>query len=139
MKLAQRYILFAVIATLLNLLFQAVSLALYQGVGYLFVAMFWGTAAGLVVKYLLDKWFIFYDKSEHIRDHGKKFAKYTLTGVGTTFIFWGTEWLFDWLFAWPGALYVGAVVGLAIGYLIKYFLDRRYVFNSAAVQLQDSH
>lgn len=90
--------------------------------------MFIGTVAGLVVKYVLDKKFIFFHVVENRKDDAKKFALYSLMGVFTTFIFWGTEIVFDALSQNQNAKYLGAVIGLSIGYIIKYFLDKKFVF-----------
>ena len=123
-----KYIIFAVISTLFNLLFQYFSFGLYNGFGSLYVAMFLGTLAGLIVKYVLDKKFIFYHEVKDKKDDAKKFALYSLMGVFTTIIFWGTEIAFDYFSQDPNAKYLGAVIGLSIGYVIKYFLDKKFVF-----------
>ena len=127
--IAIRYAAFAVIATLLNLLFQFLSLLIYTGMASLYVAMAAGTLAGLIAKYILDKKFIFYHKTESKKQDVSKFFFYSLTGVFTTFIFWGTEILFDAMFETEIAKYIGAVIGLAIGYVIKYYLDKTFVFR----------
>lgn len=126
--IAFKYTIFAVISTFFNLLFQYFSFLVYEGVAALYVAMFIGTLAGLVVKYILDKKFIFYHVVEDKKDDAKKFVLYSLMGVFTTIIFWGTEIIFDTLSQNPNAKYLGAVIGLSIGYVIKYFLDKKYVF-----------
>ena len=123
-----KYTIFAVISTLFNLLFQYLSFLVYADFGSLYVAMFFGTLAGLVAKYILDKKFIFYHTPTDKKDDAKKFALYSLMGVFTTIIFWGTEITFDTLSQDPNAKYLGAVIGLSIGYVIKYFLDKKYVF-----------
>ncbi len=128
--LAVRYIIFAVFATLANLLFQYTSFALYGGFGSLYVAMFFGTLAGLVLKYILDKKYIFFHTPKSKKDDGKKFMLYSLMGLFTTFIFWGFEIGFDMLFENGNAKYLGAVIGLSIGYIVKYFLDKTFVFRS---------
>jgi len=125
---AIKYILFAIISTLFNLLFQYLSFAFYNDFASLYVAMFFGTLAGLIVKYILDKKFIFYHEVQDKKDDAKKFALYSLMGVFTTIIFWGTEIAFDSLSQNPNAKYIGAVIGLSIGYVIKYFLDKKFVF-----------
>jgi len=125
---AVKYIIFAVISTLFNLLFQYFSFGLYEGFASLYVAMFIGTLAGLIVKYVLDKKFIFYHEVKNKKDDAKKFALYSLMGVFTTIIFWGTEIAFDHLSQDPNAKYLGAVIGLSIGYVIKYILDKKFVF-----------
>lgn len=126
--LAIKYTIFAVISTLFNLLFQYLSFLVYSDFASLYVAMFFGTLAGLVAKYILDKKFIFYHTPKDKKDDAKKFALYSLMGVFTTIIFWGTEIAFDTLSRDPNAKYLGAVIGLSIGYVIKYFLDKKYVF-----------
>ena len=126
--LAIKYSIFAGISTLFNLLFQYFSFGLYSGLGALYVAMFIGTLAGLVVKYILDKKFIFYHEVKDKKDDAKKFALYSLMGVFTTIIFWGTEMGFYYFIPNPNAKYLGAVIGLSIGYVIKYFLDKKFVF-----------
>ena len=125
---AVKYIIFAVISTLFNLLFQYFSFTLYSGFASLYVAMFFGALAGLIVKYVLDKKFIFYHEVKDKKDDVRKFTLYSLMGVFTTIIFWGTEIAFDALSQDPNAKYLGAVIGLSIGYIIKYFLDKRFVF-----------
>lgn len=123
-----KYTLFAVISTFFNMLFQYLSFLFYIGFGALYLAMFWGTLAGLIAKYILDKKFIFYHTPKDKKDDAKKFALYTFMGVFTTIIFWGTEIAFDALSENQNAKYAGAVIGLSIGYVIKYFLDKQYVF-----------
>jgi putative flippase GtrA len=127
--LAVKYTLFAVISTLFNLLLQYLSFLAYSGFVSLYVAMFFGTLAGLVAKYILDKKYIFYHTSTDKTDDARKFALYSFMGVFTTLIFWGTEITFNAIFENPYAKYVGAVTGLTVGYIIKYFLDKKYVFT----------
>lgn len=129
MKTAIRYTLFALISTLVNLLAQYVSFALYSGFLDLYVAMAVGTLAGLVIKYVLDKKFIFYHEVKSKKEDARKFFLYSLMGVFTTFIFWGFEIMFDTLFSGESAKYIGAVIGLTIGYVVKYYLDKRFVFK----------
>lgn len=131
--IAIKYIMFAVVAILLNLLFQYLSFLVYDGALSLYIAMAAGTLAGLVSKYILDKKFIFYHKPESKKNDATKFFFYSLTGVFTTFIFWGTEIAFDAILETEAAKYIGAIVGLAIGYVIKYFLDKTYVFREQSV------
>ena len=126
--LAVKYAIFAVISTLFNLSFQYISNHLYSGLGALYIAIFIGTLAGLIPKYILDKKYIFYHKTESKKDDVKKFGLYTLMSVFTTIIFWTTEIVFDIIFDSENAKYMGAIVGLTIGYVVKYFLDKRFVF-----------
>lgn len=126
--LIAKFIFFAGISTLINILFQYISFLTYSGVAALYIAMLFGTLAGLLTKYILDKKFIFYHEPKDKKDDAKKFALYSLMGVFTTIIFWGTEIAFDTFFQIPNAKYLGAIVGLSIGYVIKYFLDKKFVF-----------
>ena len=89
--IALKYSLFALIATGFNLLFQYLSLLVYADWGSLYLAMFLGTLVGLVCKYILDKKFIFYHTPKSKTHDLKKFIAYTVTGIFTTVIFWGTE------------------------------------------------
>lgn len=124
-----RYSAFAVLATIANLGVQR--LVLTQGdSGVMFaLAVGAGTLVGLVIKYILDKRWIFYDLGTGVKAHGQKFSLYTAMGLITTAIFWGTETVF-WLI-WETDLMreLGAVIGLSIGYVVKYNLDRRFVFT----------
>lgn len=129
MSISFKYILFAIASTLVNLFFQYLSFAFYNGYLDLYLAMFVGTFAGLVLKYILDKKYIFYHKPKNKKDDGKKFLLYSLMGVFTTFIFWGFEIGFDAIFENEFAKYIGAVIGLSIGYVVKYFLDKKFVFK----------
>lgn len=130
--IALRYVIFAVIATIANLGTQR--LVLSGGEGLFIWAVLAGTAVGLVVKYLLDKRWIFFDTSSGTAAHARKFTLYTVMGLLTTAIFWGMETAF-WL-TWRTDMMreLGAVIGLTIGYVVKYWLDRRYVFNDNRVE-----
>ena len=97
-KLAILYALFAVFATLANLASQIVAAAFYDGVYELYVVLLVGTVVGLVVKYVLDKRYIFKVSTENLAHDGRLFLLYSLMGVFTTVIFWGTEILFDVVF-----------------------------------------
>ncbi|MDD3343433.1 MAG: GtrA family protein [Sulfurospirillaceae bacterium] len=127
--LAFKYAFFALIATTINLLVQSFVLSVYSNTGALYIAMFFGTLLGLVVKYILDKKYIFYYITKNIVHDGQKFFIYTLMGIVTTFIFWGFELSFNAIFNHTSAKYFGAILGLSLGYFIKYHLDKRYVFK----------
>lgn len=130
MRLVGLYAAFAVLATALNLLTQHASLWVYDGEHGLWVAIGAGTMTGLVTKYFLDKRWIFGDRAEGAAQHTRKFSLYTLMGVLTTLIFWGSEFAFHAFFGTAFWRDVGAVIGLAVGYFIKYRLDRQFVFRS---------
>lgn len=126
--LVLRYGAFAVVATLVNLGVQRAALG---AVPLLAPAMLAGTAAGLVVKYLLDKRWIFFDSATGAAAHGRKFALYTAMGVVTTLIFWGSETAAWAIWHSETAREAGAIAGLMVGYVVKFRLDRRFVFTDA--------
>jgi putative flippase GtrA len=133
-QLILRYSLFAAIATVSNLAMQRVVLA-FGDTGSIFaLAVGLGTIVGLVIKYFLDKHWIFGDRETGLKKHGQKFTLYTAMGIVTTFIFWGMETVF-WL-VWQTDLMreVGALIGLSVGYILKYNLDRRFVFADENVR-----
>ena len=130
--LALRYAGFAVIATIANLGLQRLVLALGEGAVIYVAAVAAGTLIGLLVKYILDKRWIFFDHSTGIRAHGRKFALYTAMGLVTTAIFWGTETAFWLIWNSDPMRELGAVLGLSVGYVTKYLLDRRFVFTDTA-------
>lgn len=128
--IAGLYTAFALAATGLNLGAQGILLALYDGPHRVTAALLLGTGVGLVVKYVLDKRWIFADPSTGVAAHARAFSLYTLMGVATTAVFWGTELAFAALFGEDWAL-AGGALGLALGYFAKYRLDRRFVFVEA--------
>jgi putative flippase GtrA len=132
MKLATIYLLLAAIATLINIATQDLVARAFPGPGSLWLAMLAGTGAGLVVKYILDKRYIFRFQAASLAHDSQTFLLYTTAGVLTTMIFWGVEVGFDHLFQTRSARYAGAVLGLGLGYLCKYRLDKRFVFRQAA-------
>ena len=130
MNIAVRYVSFAIFATVVNISSQYVSFYIYNGFLNLYLAMFVGTLSGLILKYILDKKYIFYYKSKSRKYDGITFSLYSLTGIITTFIFWGFEMSFDYIFEDKNSKYLGAVIGLSIGYTAKYFLDKELVFKN---------
>lgn len=102
---------------------------LYQGSYAVTLSMFVGTGVGLLVKYVLDKRFIFRFKAQSTAHDTQTFLLYSLMGVATTVIFWGFEYAFDFIFQTKELRYLGGAIGLAIGYLVKYWLDKRFVFK----------
>jgi len=85
--IAIKYTIFATISILYNFSFQNFSIGVYTGFASLYVAMFDGTLAGLVVKYVLGKKLIFCHIVEDERDDAKKLVLYSLTGAFATIIF----------------------------------------------------
>lgn len=124
-----RYSAFAAIATAVNLAMQRAVLRFGDTDFHFASALGAGTIAGLVVKYRLDKRWIFYDLEAGIKHHGRQFSLYTAMGIATTAIFWISETAFWLLWRSDPMRELGALIGLGIGYGLKYTLDRRFVFT----------
>ncbi len=130
MKLAINYAIFALIATAANIGAQDLVIRAYGGAFDVLISVMVGTGVGLVVKYILDKRYIFRFRARNATHDGQTFVLYTLMGVATTLVFWAFEFGFDYLFETKEMRYLGGVLGLAIGYVSKYHLDKRYVFRA---------
>jgi putative flippase GtrA len=123
-----RYVLFAIIATLANLATQEVVIRL-SPVSPLTLSILAGTAAGFILKYLLDKKWVFDDGYSGHRQELQKITLYGVFSVFTTLVFWSFEVTFWIIWRTDFAKYTGAVIGLAIGYAAKFALDRAFVFR----------
>ena len=111
-KIALYYIIFALIATAANIVAQDCSVRLYNGAFSVAASIFIGTGVGLLVKYELDRRYIFRFYPKNKKAHQKTFLLYAL------------------IFATKTMRYLGGILGLAIGYCSKYHLDKRYVFTA---------
>lgn len=129
-----RYSAFTVLATLVNLWVQRLVLAHGETTLFFALAVGVGTIAGLLVKYTLDKRWIFYDLETGLKAHGQRFSRYTAMGLITTAIFWSMESAFWVIWKTDMMRELGAVIGLTIGYVAKYQLDRRYVFPDSRLE-----
>ncbi|MCZ8078397.1 MAG: GtrA family protein [Fuscovulum sp.] len=127
--LVLRYTAFAILATLANLGVQRIVLMGGEGAVIFALAMVAGTAAGLVLKYILDKRYIFNDSTTGLRASGQQFLLYTVMGLVTTALFWATETAFWLIWRTDAMRELGAVLGLSVGYVVKYKLDSKYVFT----------
>ena len=129
-KLAIKYAIFALIATAANIGAQDLSIRAYSGTFGILASVIVGTGVGLVVKYFLDKRYIFRFRARSVAHDTQTFALYTVMGLATTVIFWGFEFGFHAIFETKEMRYVGGVIGLMIGYICKYYLDKRFVFRT---------
>jgi len=127
-EIALKYTLFAVVATVMNILGQEAFLRLYDQSYAFVIAVLIGTFIGLLTKYVLDKKYIFQFAVKSAKHDTATFLLYTVTGLATTLIFWIFEFSFEYHFQTKGMRYLGAVIGLSIGYCLKYQLDKRFVF-----------
>ena len=123
------YVTFAIFSTFVNLSFQWLMFTYIAHELVFLLAIITGTTAGLVIKYMLDKKWIFDYQSVNFREDTRTFFLYSLMGIFTTIVFWGTETIFYIFFKFDGSQYVGATIGLSFGYYLKYLLDKKYVFT----------
>jgi putative flippase GtrA len=138
------YSLFALVAIVVNLGAQHLTISLmshlslgvraihlpllFEGPWNMLVGMLVGTLVGLMVKYLLDKRYIFDYEPKDLKSDGVAFILYSAMGLVTTAIFYATQLIFFKLFKTQIAFYIGGAIGLSIGYWVKYELDKRFVF-----------
>ena len=127
-KIAFLYTLFAVVSTVINIGSQMVSIWVYEGPLSVEISILVGTVMGLPLRYFLEKRYIFNFTSKNIVHDGKLFIFYSVMGVITTLIFWGTEYAFHLIYDTDFMRYLGGIIGLSIGFYVKYQLDKKYVF-----------
>lgn len=136
MSIAVRYTVFAIFATLANIGSQALTVALlkpyFRADWAILGSVLVGTVVGVVVKYLLDKKWVFQFTARSVAHQARAFSLYTVFSVGTTLIFWGCELAAQLWFGTEIARYTGGVIGLTIGYIAKYHLDKRITFADSA-------
>lgn len=123
-----RYVVFAGIATLANLATQE-AVVRVAPLSPLALSIVMGTATGFILKYLLDKKWVFDDGYSGHRRELQKITLYGVFSVFTTLVFWSFEVVFWVIWRTDFAKYTGAVIGLAIGYAAKFVLDRAFVFK----------
>lgn len=129
MSLTKTYALLALVATVINIGIQDLTLIILpQKIG-VFASIVSGTSAGIAAKYILDKRYIFHFQARDTIHDSKTFALYCLMSIFTTTIFWAFELGFQSFYGTKEMQYLGGVIGLALGYLAKYQLDKKYVFR----------
>ncbi len=111
MSLVAKYVILALLATVVNIACQDIVVRSLTGKWALWLSVLAGTAAGLLFKYYMDKRYIFDFVADGFGHDTRTFAVYTLMGLVTTLIFWGFEFGFEWLFNDRLLRYLGAVIG----------------------------
>ncbi|MEX3688561.1 GtrA family protein [Paraburkholderia sp. BR14263] len=122
------YATFAAISIGANLGSQSLAFHLYRGPFAIPLSVCVGTGVGLVVKYLLDKAWIFRYEHQSVAHGVRTFSLYVVMGLGTTLLFWSVEFIANALFHGEAGRLAGGAVGLVIGYFTKYQLDKRFTF-----------
>ena len=129
MSIGLKYILFAILAITVNIFFQYLSFLLIDHKYELYIAILNGTILGMILKYYLDKNYIFYYVKKKFNNKNI-FLLYIFTSIFTTIIFWAIELWFSYYVNINYSEYLGALVGLTLGYSLKYLLDKQLVFNN---------
>jgi putative flippase GtrA len=133
-RLVVVYALFAALSIAANLGSQKLAFWIYQGPRAVLLSVCAGTAVGLVVKYALDKAWIFRYAHDSVAHGVRTFSLYVVMGLGTTAIFWFFEFVADALFHTESVRLAGGAIGLVLGYLTKYRLDKRFVFTERRIR-----
>lgn len=120
----------AFIAIIFNILIQSfVFITLgSNSIIVLYTAMISSTFFTLLLKFWLDKKYLFKFNFKTFKNLYKGFSLYSINGLLTTLIFWFIENIFYFLFDNKYMILFGAVIGLSIGYIVKYNLDKKLVF-----------
>jgi putative flippase GtrA len=124
-----RYTAFAILAALANLATQRTVLRLGDGHHWVAAAACIGVLVSLVLKYFLDRRWIFGDTTRGVRANGRQFLLYAAMGLFTTAIFFLLEGSFWLVWRSHEMREIGAVLGLIVGYVTKYHLDKHFVFR----------
>ncbi|MDQ7976011.1 GtrA family protein [Paraburkholderia sp. SARCC-3016] len=122
------YALFALISMAANLVSQKIAWHIYDGPFSIPLAVCIGTGVGLIVKYALDKGWIFRYEHRSVAHGIETFMRYVVMGLATTTIFWVMEFAAQVIFNSETARLAGGALGLTLGYIAKYQLDKRFVF-----------
>lgn len=132
LAVAALYAVFAAAAAAVNLGTQWAVAGLWPWGLPSIAALIAGTGAGLLVKYILDKRWIFRAMPMRLAADARRFLQYCATGLVTTALFWGIELSCIAAFGAAWGRYAGGAAGLCAGYSLKYLLDRRIVFAGAS-------
>ncbi|MFO7795522.1 MAG: GtrA family protein [Promethearchaeati archaeon] len=92
------------------------------------VGSIFAVAITYIIKYILDKFFVFQKKEVKVKETSMEFLKYFGFAIITTIENIGIQFLLTNFFFAP--LEISLIVALSIGYITKFFLDRKYVFTS---------
>jgi len=84
-----------------------------------------------IIKFFLDKFFVFKAVDRKLKQTSKEFIKYFVFAILTTLENLGIQFILSNLFGSPIELSV--FIALSIGYVTKFFLDRKYVFENPSL------
>jgi len=117
--IAIKYSIYFVIAILINLLFQYLLDLFLKGVFQVYISIAAGIKAGLFIKYFRDKKYIFSFQIITFKTDFLMFVLFSVMGIATTIIFWGTELVFFFYLSFCSAKHIGGLPGFSVAYYIK--------------------
>jgi putative flippase GtrA len=134
MKKLPLYLLFAAIAigvnyAVLNLSDKVLQPILPYDKWRLLLSQVLAIGSGFVVKYILDKFYVFKDAIATKKEEYQKALLYGMMSIITTALYMSISWGFYFLVSPSSAKTTGALIGLLTGYTLKFFLDKKYVFR----------
>lgn len=119
------YYAFAFVAIGINVVVQRLFFLGLNHPNAILFAMPIGAGVALLVKYFLDRKYIFEVASS---PNQREFFRYAISGGLITLIFFVVEYLIWSLYETALARDLGIFVGMMTGYALKYFFDRNFVF-----------
>lgn len=132
LSLATRYAAFALFSTAVNWAMQLAILRTIPGRFSIYAALFVGTGAGFVVKYLLDKNYIFQHASANRTQEAWVLALYLGTSIVMTAFYLVSQAVIFFVYGEGVVYYASGTAVLLLGYAIKFALDGRFVFGTTA-------
>ena len=81
-----------------------------------------------IIKFILDKYFVFQSSNTDLKETGKQFGLYFLFAIFTTLENLGIQLILNLVVNW--SLNIRIIIALSCGYITKFILDRKFSFNS---------
>jgi hypothetical protein len=125
------YSFFVAVGITTNLITQLLVAKVLTQVFQIYIGMSLGALTSMLVKFQLDRHYIFLCRPSSLITRGRQFFFYSLFGIVNISCFWSAELTFHFLFQAPSMRYVGAFIGLIVGHALKYRVDKRLVFKDA--------
>ena len=88
-----------------------------------------------LIKFFLDKFFVFKAIDRKLKQTSKEFIKYFFFAILTTLENLGIQFILRNVFGFP--LELSVIIALSIGYLTKFILDKKYVFEDTSISEEE--
>jgi putative flippase GtrA len=129
-SLMLRYAGFALLSTAINCLVQFFILHTLAGSLAIYIALAFGTGAGFVSKFLLDRNYVFYHVSSGYKQEVWVSICYLGTSVIMTLAYLSFQTFVYFEYGDGAFYYISACLVLCLGYSAKFLIDGRFVFTS---------